>query len=411
MPRTIELEEHIPARVAPALLSEAEGAALLRVFGEKFDVQFPSVRTGGFWILTSKGYVGIVTISHDLTVVIRPKLPVANIGRMLQYAYDLPVQVLPGLATCRAVPDVFEQLIRALLDRVQRILRQGIHHRYVRAERFLGAVRGRVLAEAQLRRPARLELPCAFEERTPDVLENRVLLWTLDRALRAGVADDRLQGDIRRARLELLSRVALVRVGVEQLDAITYDRLTQRYRDAHVICRLLLEGAGPGTEQGGARTPPFLLDMPRLFERFVARWLAEHLPPGISLRAQERHSVGDHPRVDFSIDLVLQTAGGSPVCVLDTKYKLHRVPAADDVAQIGFYALLEGCRLAGLVYPQPVSREWCGVAGGVEAFRTTFDLGGDIEAAGERFMTALLLRLDSGATQGAESWPRSAGDS
>ncbi len=385
MPRTIELEEHRTGYVETAHLSEEEGTTLFRSFGDRLDVQFPSPRTAGRWEITSRGYVGALSLGADATLVIRPKVPIANLARMLQCVYDLPLHTFPQLALCRTVPDLYEQLVRALLARVSGILRKGIHHRYCSTMRDMAAVRGRVRIAEHLRRPSRITVPCAFDERTPDVV---------DRVLRAGLSDDDLQREARSAYRELQSRVGLVPARPEDIDAIAYDRLTARYQEAHRLCRLLLEGAGPIPDGGRDRTVPFLLDMPRLFERFVARWLATNLPPEIQLRAQERNVVGEAEQVEFIIDLVLYDSNGVPLCVLDTKYKTHGAPAANDVAQVGYYALLKGSPLAGLVYPRPVQREWRGSSGRVRTFRSTFDISGDIERAGEEFVGRLqsLLR-------------------
>lgn len=366
---------------------------LFRTFRDRLDVQFPSPRTGGLWALTSRGFVGALAVGRDATLVIRPKLPIANLARMLQCAYDLPLYTFPQLAMCRTVPDLYEQLVRALLTRVRGILRKGIHQRYRSTRRDMTAVRGRVRVEEHLRQPARLALPCSFEERTPDVIENRVLLWTLNKVLRTGLADDDLQRDARSAHRELQSNVELSAMRPEDIDAIAYDRLTQRYQEAHRLCRLLLDAAGPLPENGAVRTVPFLLDMPKLFERFVARWLSANLPPNLELRTQERNAVGDADQVEFVIDLVLYERDGGPVCVLDTKYKTDGMPAANDVAQVGYYALLKGCAQAGLVYPRSMQREWGGASGPVETFRATFDLAVDIEVAGEKFLASLLPRL------------------
>jgi 5-methylcytosine-specific restriction enzyme subunit McrC len=399
MPRTIELQEHRIGLVSPAMLTEDEGTVLFQNFGDRIDVQFPSPRTDGRWALASRGFVGALSVGQDMTIVIRPKLPVANIARMLQCAYDLPLETFPELVPCHTVPDLYEQLVRALLLRVRGILRQGIHQRYRRSECDLAAARGRIRIADHLRRPARLSLPCAYEERTPDVVENRVLLWTLDRVLHANLADNDLQHAARSAHRELQSTVALVPFDPRAVDAIVYDRLTMRYEQAHRLCRLLLEAAGPVPEEGTSRSVPFLLDMPRLFERFVARWLAVMLPSEFELRTQERNFVGDSDQVEFLIDLVIYELGGGPLCVLDTKYKTDGAPSASDVAQVGYYALLKRCPLAGLVYPRRVPQEWQGASGTVATFRTTFDLAAEINSAGGRFLEDLERRLRSLGTQ------------
>ncbi|MCX7038200.1 MAG: hypothetical protein NT005_03560 [Spirochaetes bacterium] len=43
------------------------------------------------------------------------------------------------------------------------------------------------------------------------------------------------------------------------------------------MCRFFLESSGPTHEPGGNLMLPFLVDMARLFELFVAEWLQQHI--------------------------------------------------------------------------------------------------------------------------------------
>ena len=60
---------------------------------------------------------------------------------------------------------------------------------------------------------------------------------------------------------------------------------------------------------------PFLIDMARLYEMFVAEWLRQHLPYHIILKDQAAFSIGSVNKVEFRIDLLLidRATGPSPV--------------------------------------------------------------------------------------------------
>ena len=45
--------------------------------------------------------------------------------------------------------------------------------------------------------------------------------------------------------------------------------------------------------------------MPRLFERFVAKWLSQNLPQEWKIKTQERVVVGNSSELVFQIDIVL----------------------------------------------------------------------------------------------------------
>ena len=79
---------------------------------------------------------------------------------------------------------------------------------------------------------------------------------------------------------------------------------------------------------------PFALNMASLFELFVARWLGNNLPPGITLKAQHLARLDNSGQLSFKIDLVLFDASQHAYAVLDTKYKRDAVPSEDDVQQV-----------------------------------------------------------------------------
>src|SRR5690606_10489023 len=85
--RTIELREYQPAILHPQELAESEAEALWRLYHGKVDVEFPSIKTGGTYRLTPLGWVGRFPLSNDLSLTLKPKVPIKNIFRMLDYAY------------------------------------------------------------------------------------------------------------------------------------------------------------------------------------------------------------------------------------------------------------------------------------------------------------------------------------
>ena len=106
---------------------------------------------------------------------------------------------------------------------------------------------------------------------------------------------------------------------------------------------------------------PFLVNMARLYELFVAEWLQSHLPDGLSLKAQEKVDIGEGGALSFTIDLVLcDIESGKAVCVLDTKYK---DPGQErwrigDVYQIASYCHAAGSSQGVLIYATPTEWHW-----------------------------------------------------
>ena len=394
--RRLDLIEHVTTRHPRAAMTEAQGLVLLQRFGQHVDVEFPTPRTHWQWALTPRGWVGAFAVDASLTVVSRPKLPVANLARMLGVVYDLPVESFPELVACATLPDLYDQLARMLAGAAMTLVQQGLHHAYRPVEERRAAARGRIVTREAMRATVDPRLLCRFTERTANVLENQLILWTLGRVLRSGLCQERTQQVLRETYRPFLGAAVPTPVTAGDCDRVRYDRLTERYRRAHALCRLFLENSAPTAEAGEEATLPFLLHMPSLFERFVTRWLGRHLlAAGGAYRvvAQERNVVGRSEGVGFSIDIVVYDQANRALCVLDTKYKLDTTPAASDVAQVGYYALLKGCTVAGLVYPASSTRIWEGMSGPVATFGAPFGLTDDLDSAGRRLVTYVMQRL------------------
>ena len=159
----------------------------------------------------------------------------------------------------------------------------------------------------------------------------------------------------------------------------------------HALCRFFLEKSGPEHETGDHSLLPFLVDMNKLFEQFVAEWLRVHLPESYSLQIQSHFAIGDNNDLRFIIDLVLtDIASGETLCVLDTKYKRPQAPAQSDIEQAIAYAEAKGSREAILVYPIEIDRPIDVAIGRIRVRSMTFSLQGDLEAAGDLFLKHLL---------------------
>jgi 5-methylcytosine-specific restriction enzyme subunit McrC len=158
----------------------------------------------------------------------------------------------------------------------------------------------------------------------------------------------------------------------------------------HALCRFFLEHSGPSHRLGDRTMIPFLVNMPRLYELFVAEWLRANLPGDVILRAQETVTIGAQRDITFEIDLTLSnTATGEAQTVLDTKYKLGEKPTSDDVAQVVAYAEAKHCRDAVLIYPVPLARPLDETVGDIRVRSATFAVDEDLEQAGQQFLVQL----------------------
>lgn len=383
---TITLTEYEPRRLSPAALPQAAGESLWRNYSGQVAVEFPSPKTGGQWQLTALGWVGHIPLTPEIILTLLPKVELQNLFGMLAYAYNLEsFRFLAGDASCQSLGEFYERLATILARRVLERGRKGFYRAYLPRSERLPYVRGRLDAARLGQRPDRAQFHCHYETHTPDVAENRILAWTLWQIARHGGWErPQAMAAVRRAYRSLQGMVTLTPYTAADCAGRLYNRLNRDYRPMHALCRFFLEQSGPAHRVGERTVVPFLVDMARLYERFVAAWLQQHLPAGWRMRAQERLEIG--PLRSF-LDLVLYR-GEEARYVLDTKYKdPEKGPVLADIYQAVAYAEARQCPEAILIYPAPLALDemW----GNIRVRSLTFSLAGDLDQAGQAFIKEL----------------------
>ena len=392
-PFTIDLQEYKPVSVEASRLSPEAAELLWRRYRAHVDVEPPSFKTENRWILTSRGWVGHIPLTADLHLRLLPKVTLSNLFRMLEVAYQVDIRIGDGLTSCDSLEELFQRLANVLARRVLDRACRGFYRTYRPVQDNLPYVRGRLAVEQMIRDPVKILLSCRYEEHTTDVEENQLLAWTLFRIARTALCTGHTLRAVRRAYRSLLGVAELVPFSPQACTGRVYNRLNDDYHPMHALCRFFLEYSGPTHSSGDRTMLPFLIDMNRLFELFVAEWLKRHLPPSLRVVAQDTVELRGRQATDlsFRIDLVISEAETGHVrCVLDTKYKAAPSPKAEDVSQVVAYAVAKGCTEAVLVYPVGLSAPLDARVGGVRVRSVPFLLDGDIDESGVSFLRQLL---------------------
>ena len=391
--RIIELTEYIPTKLEREEITPAIEEALWRNYKNQVKVEPPSFQTGGKWKLTSQGWVGHIPLTPEFHLALRPKVQLKNLFGMLEYAYQLKsksFRFLEGLIDCQSLEEFYSQLAYLLARRILDRGRKGFYRAYVPKTGQLAYVRGRLNTRQAIQKPWDVKLTCHYEEHSGDTEENQILAWTLFIIGRSGLCSERVSPTVRQAYHTLQGFVTLQPTSSKACVGRLYNRLNEDYRPLHALCRFFLESSGASHERGDRTMLPFLVDMARLYELFVAEWLKIHLPQSLVLKFQERVNIGE--TVQFKTDLVLyDMATGTPRYILDTKYKIPTAPATSDIAQVVAYAVSKECHEAVLVYPEHLTNplnEW---VGDIRVRSLTFSLDGDLDQAGQAFLKDLLV--------------------
>ena len=336
--------------------------AMLAHLDEQAMVTVQELRDGV--AINTTSYVGSIR-TGPLAVRIAPKLKGSPFSALLGYAVGLPVSLLPEHEVALTAP-AFQDLIAAsLASETSRLLAGGIYRTYLTRQRSLHSPRGRILFSHLARGPlTTASLPCRFDERHENVLPNRVLLAGLDLAARLAVNPD-IRVRTQRLKSTMADRVESVALNQDTFRALYAgsSRLTSAYEPAFGLIRLLVAGSGIALGGGADRTtlPGFLLDMNRLFqdvlERFLREWLeVTTVLPQFRLKDVFRYEPGFNPRRQRTPtprpDFVL-SRGGRVVAIADAKYRdlWDQSLPSSMLYQLSVYALSQAdCRTAVILY-------------------------------------------------------------
>lgn len=319
--------------------------------------------------IETRSYVGTFALD-DLVVHIQPKIPPDLTPTLMRYALGLrSVSVYRVSETPLHTRSFVDLVGLLLLEQVDVITAAGLFQDYRVTENWLSMPRGKLLFSELARSPVRtrLDAPCRYTRRTPDLPLNRLMLSAVG-VMRREVADARLRMELhaREAMLgELCARQPLTWELLREAKTAS-DRRTAYYQPVLELAELILNAQGPGLSDGvRGLLRGFMFNMDLLFERFVARLCSEFAPPALVVDAQVsssdayRYRSNPHgwQRPRLRPDLVIrERETGAPTRVLDTKYKLLAgvPPSAADLYQLTLYSLSFGRSSfvpAAIVYP------------------------------------------------------------
>ena len=341
----LELREY-EERVWPVPLSRDQLGALARAH---VDVS-PTTDPDGAYLLKPSSYVGAVNVG-DLSVIVRPKIPVDRVMFLMTYAMDLKhwrdesIDLAPD-------DDVLEAVALAFVHRTQRAVRRGLLRGYRREEDALNTVRGQIRFAEQIGRRYGLPLPIevAYDEYTEDIEQNRLLKTAVHRLSLTRIRSAAVSREIRRLR-PVFDMVQLGSYSPGAVPEIRYTRLDEHYRPAVELARLIIENSSLELFGGNVTGSSFLIDMNRVFEQFLYIALGEALGlAGDQWKRGKNIDLDEGGRIAVEPDLswwIPGSAGSGPRTrfIGDAKYKKLDLPG---FRHADIYQMLAYCTAADL---------------------------------------------------------------
>lgn len=352
-------------------LDTAQALALVDV-GERMGTRIAAWQ--GPQSLRIQQFVGVVR-TGDLHLEILPKIdglpePAQvrrNLLAMLASTEDLEVRGSEMVRFLESSEPFFCALARLYCHRLLEAVRRGLRQEYVLHQDLLPHIRGKVQwpSQAKLQATGRLEIACAFDERSEDTALNRTLkaaLLTAGRMLE-GSRTINVVTELRHA----MDGVADACPPADTRAHLRTDRMNRHLEPLLVLAKLILGNRNPDlgrSADGNRNTYALVWDMNVLFEEYVGRLAQERLQPkGFQVVLQKGASTylaqeAASGRKAFLLkpDILLRLER-KPWLVADTKWKRLDSRQANlgvseaDIYQMLAYAHHFGVDQAVLVYP------------------------------------------------------------
>lgn len=391
--KIIQLTEYVAQYFERDEIPHEAGVKLYEKYKTQIDVEFPTYKTRERWCLKAKGWVGYIPLTPEIVIQINSKVPIKNLFGMLEYAYNLKsFRFLEGQISCESLEGFYHNLAHVLAQKILERCRKGLYRTYVAKQQQLTYMRGKLNMQQIIRKSWEVKLQCDYEEHTADIPENQILAWTLYIIGHSGCSE-KVAAIVRKAYHTLQGLVTLQIYQAEDCLNREYNRLNEDYQILHSLCRFFLENTTLSHQKGENISLPFIVNMDRLSELFVAEWLKFNLPSNLTIKLQEKINIGKN--ISFKTDLILyDTATFTPKYIIDTKYKAPDIPSTQDIAQVVAYAVSKNCQEVVLLYPTALTHSLNVFVGhsNIRVRSLIFALDNNLNDAGQKFLKELLYQ-------------------
>ena len=297
-------------------------------------------------LIQVRGYVGLLPVTPRTQLEILPKVGPVDTSRwlllnMLRHVQQSPFRTLSDAHTRAIELPLWEVFIRAFLDTVEPLIRQGIQQAYVSVDSNERFWKGKFQSIRQQRENAwhAERLAVTYDKRTADVPANRILKTTL-----IYLSEQTTQAALQRRLGQLIwafDEVSTTECIPDELRSVRQSsRLFLRYHAALRWAEALLQGRGYGLQTGQTPSLSLLFLMEQVFEDYVAYGVRTFWSETAEVRVQEAsaHLVDTHvgaPKFKLRPDIVIRHQ--SRTFVLDTKWK--QIMADEPGASRGNYGI------------------------------------------------------------------------
>ena len=306
----------------------------------------------GAQLIQTQEYVGYIILPNHI-ISITPKIPRISFINMLRYAIGL-VKIIPDYFELSEDVNYYDIIVLFFLEELEKLLYRGLNTGYKIYDDNLSCIRGKILFKEHLGQNYNRndKIFCSYSELTTDILENRIIKYTLYYLSQGYFLDNSIDSKLLNY-YNRLEQIDLVPISSDAFKIIEYTPLNEHYRIIMALCELLLRDASLNEETLGKKTAiSFLVDMNALFEKFVVRLFQEKMETEKLSVEEQKVEYADITSNELQLKLdILISYKKKPILILDTKYKeFEGTPEISHVAQLTLYSNSTGVENCCLIY-------------------------------------------------------------
>lgn len=337
----------------PLAADERFSIAELEILEKEFSkyIQVISRHTGEQRIQTQE-YVGYIVLPNHIISIV-PKIPQISFINMLRYAIGL-AKIIPDYFELAEETNYYDIVVLFFLNELEKLLRGGLNTGYKIYDDNLSCIRGKILFKEHLSQNyiRSDKIFCSYSELTTDILENRIIKYTLYYLSKGRFLDDTIDSKLLNY-YNRLEQINPIRISSESFKIIEYTPLNEHYRTILALSELLLRDSSLDEETSGKKTAiSYLVDMNTLFEKFVVCLLQERIKTEkLDVQEQEvRYADLTGQELQLKLDILISYQK-EPILILDTKYmQFEGNPDISHVAQLALYSNSTGVQDCCLIY-------------------------------------------------------------
>lgn len=343
----------------------------------------------GIYDYCASYYIGASwLVKNELAVIVTPKMKNIDFVTMFLEALEIDAKNEsdyfaqcygiqfdePTIETNEQLNQLTPLLVLHFISLLERLVKRGLKKDYiVREENLKTKVKGRLLITKHLQKNVFQQRSdrayCQYQEYTDDIPENRLLekaLLFADRIINnyESLKAQSSYSEIQSSLLRLKTAVGHISDEIEpyQVQKIPTNKLFKEYKEAIRVAKMLLRRYDYSISEASEEqhsTPPFWIDMSRLYEMWVYSQLEKAYPGQIQFQVKGHCGT--------AVDFIKK----DECLIMDAKYKPHydysNRGIIDDIREISGYArdwkILQSLSITKtnseeikclIIYPEPV---------------------------------------------------------